>query len=79
MRWLLKACGRWGICLPPAGVFLLQEHRHNLSLLRHEAMHWKQYQELGALRFYARYLWLLVRHGYKRHPMEIEVNRGNQK
>jgi hypothetical protein len=37
--------------------------------------HWAQYQRMGAVRFYAVYLWLLLRHGYQNHPMEIEARR----
>ena len=79
IAWCLRRAGRWGVCLPPVGVFVLEEHRHDMQLLRHEAQHWKQYQELGAPRYYARYLWLLARHGYQRHPMEIEANHRSRK
>ena len=37
----------------------------------HEFVHVEQIRHFGALGFALRYLWLLMRHGYKRHPMEI--------
>jgi hypothetical protein len=37
--------------------------------------HWAQYQRMGAVRFYAVYLWLLLCHGYRDHPMEVEARR----
>jgi hypothetical protein len=37
----------------------------------HEFVHVEQIRHFGALGFAARYLWLLMRHGYKRHPMEL--------
>ena len=73
IRWFLRRTGYAGICLPPVGVFILAEHLHSQRLIRHEQAHWCQWQRLGTIRFYASYLWGLVRHGYRDHPMEIEA------
>lgn len=37
----------------------------------HEFVHVEQIRHLGSFMFVARYLWLLMRHGYRKHPMEI--------
>ena len=37
--------------------------------------YWAQYQRMGALRFYALYLWYQMRHGYEKNPMEIEARQ----
>ena len=73
VAWFLRKAGRWGICLPPRAIYVLPEHYENRELLRHEGRHWLQYERMGAFRFYTIYLWLLVRHGYENHPMEVEA------
>ena len=73
VRWYLKATGFAGITLPPFGVYILAEHLNDEALIRHEQAHWQQAQRMGAIKFYAVYLWLLARHGYQKHPMEIEA------
>jgi hypothetical protein len=73
LRWYLKTVGFCGITLPPFGVYILAEKLGDKSLCRHEMVHWQQAQRMGTLKFYAKYLWLLVRRGYWNHPMEIEV------
>ena len=42
-------------------------------LFRHEMQHVYQLRKLGWIRFHLKYLWLLIRKGYKRHPFEIEA------
>ena len=78
IRWFLRTFGYAGIVLPPFGVYILVEHLTSERLLRHERVHWEQYQRMGALRFYAAYLWGLLRNGYWNHPMEIEARRAEQ-
>ena len=73
VRWFLRAFGYGGITLPPLGIYILAEHLHSQRLIRHEQAHWRQWQRMGTIRFYAAYLWGLVRHGYRDHPMEIEA------
>ena len=41
--------------------------------LHHELMHVQQYCRLGFTRFLATYLWLWLKHGYRRHPLELEA------
>lgn len=73
--WLLRLIRRWAICLPPFGIYVLPEHCYNQVLIRHEKRHWQQAQQLGTMKFYTKYLWLLLRHGYENHPMEQDANR----
>lgn len=42
-------------------------------LYRHELQHCYQVKEMGRLKFYTTYLWLLARHGYDKHPYELEA------
>jgi hypothetical protein len=65
--------GYAGITLPPFGVYILSERLSDQRLVRHEAVHWDQAERMGVVTFYVRYLWLLARHGYQNHPMEIEA------
>lgn len=73
IRLWLRLWGFHGITLPPWGVFILAERLGDERLQRHELAHWRQAQELGAVRFYARYIWLTLRHGYRGNPMEVEA------
>ena len=74
---LIAAYLRWqgyrAITLPPFGIYAVPGSENDECLARHENVHWQQYQRMGAVRFYVTYLWLLMRHGYINHPMEIEA------
>lgn len=73
INWWLRLSGFTGITLPPFGIYILQEQLHNTRLIKHERQHWKQYKQLGAVMFYAKYIWYSVRYGYRNNPMEIEA------
>jgi hypothetical protein len=60
-----------------SGIYILAEHLYSDRLIRHEQAHWRQWQRMGTIRFYTEYLWGLLRHGYRNHPMEIEA-RGEE-
>jgi hypothetical protein len=77
IRWWLRLTGYAGICLAPWGIYILAEHLYSDRLIRHEQAHWRQWQRMGTIRFYAAYLCGLLRHGYRNHPMEIEA-RGEE-
>ena len=79
VRWWLKLTGYAGITLPPFGVYILSERLNDEALIRHEQVHWQQAQRMGTLKFYAVYLWLLMRHGYTDHPMEIEARAAERR
>jgi hypothetical protein len=75
IRWWLALVGHHGITLPPFGIYILAERLADARLVRHELAHWAQYQRMGAIKFYAAYLWGLLRHGYQNHPMELEAQK----
>ena len=70
IRWFLKTFGYGGITLPPFGIYILAERLDEEELVRHENVHWSQYERMGALKFYALYLWYNLRYGYHNNPME---------
>jgi hypothetical protein len=47
-------------------------------LIRHEQAHWRQWQRMGTVRYYATYIWQVLRHGYRNAPMEIEARAAEQ-
>ncbi len=52
----------------------------NIPYLRHEVAHVLQYQREGWFGFLAKYVWLSIRFGYRKNPMEIEAqNAQNDK
>jgi len=75
MRLLLKPFGFGAITLPPWGVFFVKPWHEESNLWKHEAVHWAQYERMGAVRFYATYLWYQIRYGYRNNPMEIEARQ----
>lgn len=78
IRWSLKATGFSGVTLPPFGVFILAERINDERLIRHEQAHWRQWQRMGTIRFYATYIWQVLRHGYRNAPMEIEAREAER-
>lgn len=76
------------ITLPPFGVWVWAERYIKLydedkdKLLRHEAVHWLQYQRNGFFKTYLLYGWYWIRYsafrgreGYLRNPLEIEARQ----
>jgi hypothetical protein len=50
----------------------------NQRLLLHELCHVRQYQRYGVFGFLSRYLWLSLRHGYYRNPLEVEARKAEE-
>ena len=73
LAWALKRAGHGGITLPPLGIYVLPEYLGSESLLRHERVHWMQYMQMGAVRYYATYLYQVARYGYHNAPMERQA------
>lgn len=73
IRWFLRTFGYGGITLPPLGIYILAERINEERLIRHEQAHWRQYERMGALKFYAAYLWYTIRYGYWNNPLEVEA------
>jgi hypothetical protein len=71
--WWLRATGYGGITMPWRRAYLIPARLHDPALRAHEQVHLDQLARLGPVRFAALYLWLLIRHGYERHPMEVEA------
>lgn len=63
------------ICIPPMGIFVHESQQGNAELLKHEMVHWRQYQRLGLARYYVEYLAQYLQHGYDNHPMEREARQ----
>lgn len=72
IRWWLRATGFSAITMPWRACYYLDWPPPD-GLIAHEEIHLEQIQRHGPLGFAARYLWLLMRHGYEAHPMEIEA------
>lgn len=75
VKWWLKKTGYKGITLPPFGIFITEDRIDSERLRKHELAHWKQAQELGVVKFYAKYLWFNMRYGYRENPMEVEARQ----
>lgn len=61
----------------PNTIFAKKEYADNVNTIAHEIVHVDQIKEYGLFLFWIRYLYLLAKHGYTNHPMEIEA-RGLQ-
>jgi hypothetical protein len=71
--WALRRTGFAGVALAPWGIFVLTEHLSNESLIKHEQVHWEQWRRMGTVRYYATYLYQVLRYGYRNAPMEREA------
>ena len=76
ISWFLRTCGFGGVTLPPLGIFILAERINEDALVKHEQVHWAQYQRMGLVRFYATYIYQVLRYGYHNAPMEVEARQG---
>ena len=63
--------------IPPFGIYIQNNQMNNVELMKHELVHWKQYQRLGLVRYYTNYIEGLIRNGYDLHAMEQEA-RANE-
>ena len=71
---ILRRFDKVAITLPPFGIYyVLPGNVITQRLVKHEQAHWAQYQRMGAVRFYATYLWQCARYSYHNAPMEIEA------
>jgi hypothetical protein len=73
VAWCLKMSNFHGACLPPFGIYILPNRLADEGLIRHEKIHWAQYQRMGAIRYYLTYVWQVLRYGYWNAPMEREA------
>ena len=71
--WVLRRTGFHGVALAPWGIYILPEHLSGERLIAHEQQHWRQWQRMGTVKYYATYLWQVARYGYRNAPMEMEA------
>lgn len=64
-----------GICIAPLFILIRKKYKGNFGLLRHEVIHWRQWQRAKLL-FYPRYLLQLILFGYDNMPLELEARQG---
>lgn len=62
-----------GFIFPPLGIFIKESEKNNMILLKHELIHWQQYQREGLLGFLVNYSIMAKKHGYDMNPYEIEA------
>jgi purine-cytosine permease-like protein len=70
---VLRRTGFAGVALAPWGIYILAEHLTNASLIKHEQVHWEQWRRMGTVKYYAIYLYQVLRYGYRNAPMEREA------
>lgn len=58
----------------PERIFVLKGQHLTPTLIAHELCHVVQLRRYGLVRYWLKYLLLLIRHGYDDHPMEKEAN-----
>lgn len=63
-----------GMVIYPYVLFKRTKEEVTDKIFRHELQHVYQVQRMGWIKFYVSYLWLLMKHGYKKHPYEIEAD-----
>ena len=61
--------------IPPFGIYINESEKDNQALIKHELIHWKQYQEKGLLHYYLDYFRQLKKFGYDKMPMEEDARK----
>lgn len=61
--------------IPPFGTFIEQRFKNNQELLRHELVHWSQFNRMGFFGFYFTYISEYMKYGRKYGPMEREARK----
>lgn len=62
-----------GFVIPAIGIFIKKDHKDSDHLLRHELVHWQQYQREGMIPFLYNYTKEQLKNGYDANPYEIEA------
>jgi hypothetical protein len=75
VRWVIPPFR--AMTLPPFGIFIKSSFKGDPQILKHDMVHWKQYQRMGLFMFYFRYLVQLILIGYDTMPMEMEARQGD--
>lgn len=74
-KWFLEFFGFGAMALPGRRIVMLEWLIFDDELLRHELAHVEQYDRYGNTGFLVRYFAMMLRYGYKNHPMEIEARK----
>jgi hypothetical protein len=61
--------------IPPFGIFIESKYETNKTILRHEMVHWSQYNRMGFFGFYSTYFSEYKKYGRKNGPMEVEARK----
>jgi hypothetical protein len=61
--------------IPPFGIFIESKYKTDKSILRHEMVHWLQYNRMGFFKFYYTYISEYKKYGRKYGPMEVEARK----
>ena len=62
--------------IPPFGIFIESKYKTDKSILRHEMVHWSQYQRMGFFGFYTTYIKEYFKYGNRFDgPMEVEARK----
>lgn len=75
---VLTVIGFDAITLPGRRIVILEFQMRNEALIVHELGHVEQYERLGTRRFLMDYTKGLIKHGYRNHPMELEITKGKE-
>lgn len=59
--------------IPPFGIFIKEQHKNNSDLLKHELIHWQQFQQEGLLPFVFNYAKAQRKYGYDKNPYELSA------
>ena len=78
VKLFLIRTGFAGITLPPFGIYILKERINEEVLRKHELVHWSQYEKLGVIGFYVKYLYYSHKYGYWNNPMEVEARQKSE-
>lgn len=71
----MRLCGFRGWTSFWSTIYIWPGYEGNERLLRHEARHLEQIERDGRLLFAVRYLWWVIRYGYRSNPYEVDARR----
>jgi hypothetical protein len=71
--WILRRGGWAAIPMPWRTVYCRPDVIDDQIMRAHEMVHFEQMERLGTVWFCIKYVWLSLRLGYHRNPLEIEA------
>lgn len=79
-KWFLKAFGYVAVVNPFSGTCHILEGYYppGKKLEAHELEHLAQIKREGVIKFCLKYLWYLIRYGYKNNPYEVEARKAGE-